>query len=296
MAEARTGLAIVDWDVTFEVDDKGGPWKPGKPFRSGSLNYLRVPTVGTFARRWAMIDRIAGDDGLWVRGLFDEILRLVGGMNRPAREGGVIRGVDGQPASIEEMAECLGQPLDRMSRATAILTDRRVGLLRTVDSADTAASLSDSGEIPGTPGDSPEVPGNPRPLADDSGTESGTGQGRADQVKTEQGNNRAASPEVPGDGCPISALHVFDSLLTALRAAYGDNPTIRNFAAWLSTRYQHASVQKWHEVKALIEKLIEKSETVELGPDTEPAAYFIGAVKKGVEDGGFGYRPKGTRT
>jgi hypothetical protein len=82
----------------------------------------------------------------------------------------------------------------------------------------------------------------------------------------------------------------FDSLLTALRSAYGDNRTIGNFAQWLLHRYRGAGANKWREVSELVKRLIAKSKTA----DGEPAAFFIGAVKKSPEDGGFGYRPKGT--
>jgi hypothetical protein len=290
--DIKAGFAVVDWDVTFEADDKGGPWKPGRPFRQGSLNYLRMPTVGTFARRWAMIERVAGEDALWVKGLFDEILRLVGGVNRPNRHGGVIRGVDGRPASVDEMAECLGQPLEKMARAMAILTDRRVGLLRTADSADAPAGPSDSGEIPGSPGESPETLGNPRPLPEGSGTETGAGSGAGQRQEQEQEQKQVQEqgqpPRNPA-GSARSALFHFDSLLSALRTAYGNNRTIQNFASWLWQHYQRESVTKWKEIAALVNHLIAKSS----GADGEPAAFFIGAVKKSPEDGGFGYQPRG---
>lgn len=286
----RPGFAIVDWDATFEVDDKGGPWKPERPFRYGSLNYLRMPTVGTFARRWAMIDRVAGDDGLWVRGLFDELLRLVGGMNRPDREGGIIRGVDGRPAHVDEMAECLGQPPEKMSRAVAVLADRRVGLLREVAEGEgERAEPSEPSATETTPGKSPELPGNPRSLSDDSDTESGAEQSRAEQDNTEKGQSKATSLDSPGSAAR-PALSSFDPLLTALRFAYRDNPTIRNFATWLLGRYERADPLKRREVSELVSRLIAKSKTA----DSEPAAFFIGAVKKSPEDGGFGYQPKGS--
>lgn len=290
----KTGFAVVDWETTFEVDDKGGPWKEGKPFRSGSLNYLRMPMVGTFDRRWTMIDRVAGDDGLWIKGLFDELLRLVAGMNRPDREGGVIRGVDGRPASVEEIAECLGQPPERMARAVAVLADRRVGLLREI--AEGEGERVESSEPSATetaPGKSPEFPGNPRPLSDDCDTESGAGGGarqrQGQEQEQEQGQEAEHPPGDSPDGPARLALSSFDSLLTALRTAYGNNRTIENFAGWLLSRYERAGALKWREVSALVNRLIAKSKTA----DGEPAAFFIGAVKKSPEDGGFGYRPRG---
>lgn len=287
------GFAVVDWETTFEVDDKGGPWKEGRAFRNGSLNYLRMPMVGTFARRWAMIARVAGDDALWVRGLFDEFLRLVAGVNRPDREGGVIRGVDGRPASVEEIAECLGLPPEKMSRAVGVLVDRRVGLLREVAEGEddqTESSEADAAET--APGESSEFLGNPRSVSDDSHTEAGAGGGAAQRQEHEQeeGQRQEQPPGDSPDGSARLAFLSFDSLLTALRSAYGDNRTIGNFAQWLLHRYRGAGANKWREVSELVKRLIAKSKTA----DGEPAAFFIGAVKKSPEDGGFGYRPKGT--
>ncbi len=287
--ETQDAFAVVDWDATFEVDDKGGPWKAGKPFRSGPLNYLRLPTVGTFARRWAMIDRVVGEDGLWVRGVFDEVLRLVSGMNRPGREGGVIRGVDGQPASVEGMAECLGLPIEKVSRAVSVLADRRVGLLQEV-THDEHPAPSEAQEAETVPGKSPEILGIPRSLSSDSDTEAGAAQSKAEQSRAEQEQGQEQRPG-DQDGSARTALSSFDSLLTALRTAYGDNRTIGNFAGWLLQRYERSSSSKWAEVQALVKRLIEKSRTA----DGEPAAFFIGAVEKSPEDGGFGYVPASKR-
>jgi len=283
----RTGFTIVDWDETFEVDDKGGPWKPSRPFRRGPLTYLRMPTVGTAARKWAMIERVAVGDGLQVKGIFDELLRLVAGMNRSEREGGILRGVNGVPATNEDISEVLGQPVETVNRAFEVLLDRRVDLLRKV-APNEQPKPSEPQQANIVQGKAPEIPGSPRPLSDDSGIESGAGSGAKARQEQEQKQGQEQGQR-PGDqdGSARTALLSFDPLLTALRSAYGNNPTIRNFASWLWQRYQKASALKWREVTTLIEKLIEKSKAA----DGEPAAFFIGAVKKSPEDGGFGYRP-----
>jgi len=188
------GYAVVDWDAIFEVDDKGAPWKTDKPFRRGPLNYLRVPTCGTFARRLAMIERIASDDAMWIRGFVLDVLGLVAGMDRPDRQGGILRGADGQPATLEELAEALGHPADKVTRAVEVLADRRVGILRTVDASDLTPKAPDSTEFQGKPGNSTETPGIPGSLSEDLSVEAGAKQGnaeqsKADQIKAEQSGN-----------------------------------------------------------------------------------------------------------
>jgi hypothetical protein len=157
-----SGYAIPDWDVLFETDDKGGAWREGKPYRRGPLNYLRLPCVGTFRRRLDMIRNAAGNDGPAIKGLFLDLLALVGGMDRDQREGGVIRGVDGQPAEPSEIADTIGADPDTLHRALAVLTDRRVGLLRVIQPGENTPTPGNYAESLGNPVVSPEIPGNPR--------------------------------------------------------------------------------------------------------------------------------------
>jgi hypothetical protein len=284
MTDTKTGLAIVEWEPTFEADDKGGPWKPGKKFRTGPLNYIRFPTVGTFARRWSMIDRTAGEDAMRVKGIFDEMVRLVAGMNRPGREKGIIRAVDGTPATAAEIAEMLGQPVDAITKAIQVLLDRRIGLLQEVTD-----SQSEAPDTPDIPGDSPEIPGNIRCLADNSGTDTGAGSGarQGQGQRQEQDKGQEHPPGSPPEESACSALSLSDSLLSALRAAYGENQTIMNFWKWFRQRYQNTGENKIRGASEMVRRLIEKSKAA----DGEPAAFFIGAVKKSPEDGGFGYQP-----
>lgn len=155
----RTGYAVTDWDSLFETDDKGGAWRDGKPFRRGPLNYLRLPCVGTFRRRLDMIRTVAGTDAPVVKGLFVDLLALVGGMDRDQREGGLIRGVDGEPAGPAEIADTISVDHDTVGRAIAVLTDRRVGLLKVVAVEEPSPIPRDSGEIPGNPRKSGAEPG-----------------------------------------------------------------------------------------------------------------------------------------
>lgn len=175
-------IAITNWDSLFEVDDKGAAWKDGKPFRKGPLNYLRVPTSGTFARRKQALYRHAGADGPAVFAVLFDIAEQQAGLDRPLREGGVLRTLDGEPATADDIADQIGRDRAEFARHLDYLLDRRVGLLKKVDLAQIEAPLDD------VPGDSEESPGNPRPLSDqgpgDSGAE--TAQSKAIHHKTKQ--------------------------------------------------------------------------------------------------------------
>ena len=114
--------------------------------------------------------------------------------------------------------------------------------------------------------------------------------GHAANETEREAHGQEHRPGNPQGRSAQTALSSFDSLFTALHSAYGDNPTMRNFASWILQRYERADELRWREVSELVNRLITKSKTA----DGEPAAFFIGAVKKSPEDGGFGYRPKGT--
>jgi hypothetical protein len=285
----KAGFAIVDWDETFEVNDKGGPRKAGQPFRRGPLPYVRIPTVGTAARRWAMIERVTNSDGLQVEAVFGKLIRSVGGMDRPERDGGILRGVDGAPATIDDIAEMLGQPVETIRRAVEVLLDRRVGLLREV-TEDEQPKPQEPQEDDTGPGNSPEILGDPRLLADANGIWSGAGQGQEQQQEQRQEQAQEHPPGTPA-GPACSALSLLDSAFSALRTAYGENPTIMNFATWFWQRYEKSGENKIRTVSEMVYRLIEKSKSA----NGEPAAFFIGAAKKSPEDGGFGYVPVSKR-
>jgi len=287
-----SGYRVTDWDTTFEVDDKGGPWREGK-FRRGALNYLRLPTTGTFARRIGMISRVALDRGSEVKGRLLDVLEFIAGMDRQGREGGIIRTVDGSAATDADIADMLGQPPESVTYALSVLSDKRVGILQIVDDNDNPRSEPESsGILPGSPGNSEESPGNPGPLSDQSPGISPieSAQGRAGQSRTEQDKAKAAAPEDPRADMP-TARSCWNGVCDALHLAYGENnKAIGNFIRWLQARLFRDLIGKnVPGAVSLIEELIQKSATA----DGEPAAWFMGAVKKSLSEGGFGYRPTG---
>lgn len=286
----HTGYAVTDWDDLFETDDKGGRWCEGKPFRRGPLNYLRLPTVGTFARRMVMIRTIAADDALSIEGLFFRVLGLVAGLDRDQRAGGVIRGVDGQPAATEDVADILGLPHEVIERGIAILTDRRVGLLRALTEDD----------ITPIPGDSAESRGIPRNSGAGPGAGPGAIQGRAIQSNTEQNKSipdeSSANSEGDSEPEPRPSREVatdfslrWESACLALRTAFGEhNQTVEDFRRWFGNRSVNLTYSQSANAISRLNELIEKSRHKD-----NPAGYFIGCVKKPPDDGGFGYRPVG---
>ena len=287
----HAAYAVTDWDFLFETDDKGGAWREGKPFRRGPLNYLRLPTVGTFSRRLSMIRTVARDDALSVEGLFLRLLGLVAGLDRDQREGGLIRGVDGQPAEPGEIADMIGLAPEALDKAIAVLTDRRVGLLKIIAVDEPI------------PGDSQEIPGNPRSLSEDSETEAvaepGALQDNATQSSTDQsraiGEPSAANSESDSESKPESTPEVapagalrWGAACLALQKAFGPNATITAFVHWLSCELLSQPQERELFAVRRILDLIEKSRTKK-----NPPGWFIGAVKKSRAEGGFGYRPDG---
>jgi len=269
------GYAIAGWDILMEVDDKGRAWKIGKPFRVGPLNYLRVPTTGTFARRKAMLRRIAGGQGPAVFGLYMDLLELVAGMDRPLREGGVLRNVDGQPATLTEIADFLAHDHELVESAIAFLTDRRVGLLRTLTAddltPDSAPVPGDSGEIPGTPGSLAEQrPGNPGI--------SKAKQARANQITSNQskGEERLASGERHQLALPIALRKMLDT--------FPNNPCIQDIEKALMGRTcgnGEAQVVA-DRVNRLLDRAREEAK--------EPLKWFVSVAQKGFDQGGLGVK------
>lgn len=296
-ASSSQGYAIVDWDVNFEVTDRGAPWRPAKDgntpdpgFRAGALNYMRIPLTGTFARRLSMVDRIAGDDALWIKGLFlVELAGLIATFDRPNREGGILRGVDGGPATIEDLAEALAQPPERMARAIEVLSDRRVGILRVVTLADTPRDEQDSKESQGVPGDSTESHGIPGSLCNDSRTDSAQSKGRAEQ-QHEQGQGQEQAPGNPRGELGLAKSLCWEDCMAALRRTCGANATITAFSNWLGNNMVVMSDGQSNQWLRLVMDLVEKSATKD-----NPGGWFIGAVKRPQAEGGFGYVPSDGR-
>lgn len=161
-----TTYAIAQWGVTYEVDDHGHAWAPGRPIRSGPLAYVRVPMAGTHTRRRAMVRRLAGGDALAAEAVYLRLVEHVAGMDADGRADGVIRDLSGQPATLDTLPDLVDVDRDDLRRALALLTDPRVGLLVAADdepgqSRDDPQSPPDSRAVPGTPGLSRDVTGDP---------------------------------------------------------------------------------------------------------------------------------------
>ena len=222
-----------------------------------------------------MIANIAADNAPAVKGIFDDLLGLVAGLDREQREGGVIRGVDGTPADVGEISELLRVPLEMIELAFIVLTDRRVGLIR-------AKTVEEIWPVP-TPisDDSTQIPGNSEALRvtpGDSGAEPGAEPGAmqcsAAHINTEQSKPGTAS--------------CWESACAVLRTAYPDNETIDQFREWLSNQSRMIDPDTGRKACAKIVELIRKSRTKD-----NPPGWFVGAVKRPVSKGGFSYRPNG---
>jgi hypothetical protein len=124
VSEAPVTYAVADWDTLFEVDYKGREWGEGRAFRRGRLRFIRFDiTNGRFAGKVKMIHRIAGPDEPYVLGILMKLLELVGTQERRLRERGLIRYRDDSPATVEQLAELLDLPTDRLGMALEVLGD-----------------------------------------------------------------------------------------------------------------------------------------------------------------------------
>jgi hypothetical protein len=112
---------IVNWDEHYEVDKDGRAWSPGKPFRQGPLEYIRV----TARRDWniktmELADEV-GEEVWFFVGIFEKLCGVVACEPRHRREDAVIRNSEGEPASIADIARVLRVKPDRARSALHML-------------------------------------------------------------------------------------------------------------------------------------------------------------------------------
>jgi hypothetical protein len=255
------GYAISDWD-RYEVNDKGGPWQEGQPVRSGPLNYLRVPTTGTFARRMANLDRLGGRNAPAAKGIYLDLCTLVAGMDRNGpngRHGGVIRSISGRPATLDEIGVAIGRDRDLLATAVGLLTHEQIGLIHTIEDA-----------VPSTtPGDSGACPGMPEPLAGQGPGHSGAEQSKADQDSA--GQNSKVVPIKDAQSALLAAFPRNKTITKLSEECWRDMPLLRH-------------LEGAQRVLQLVERSKQEADN--------PAGWIIHIAKQPWEKGGLGWIPK----
>lgn len=179
-----TYYRIADWDRHYEVDDRSHIWKPGKPFRLGSLEYLRIKARRDWNHRLLAMKELGDevDELLWAAalGIFERLCLMVACEPRELRAGGIIRYSNGQPATIEQMARMFRYKVQTMQKILGLLLDPEVQWIEAVcehvpgdcllpepsqDSGSLTRNPGNSEESGDSPG-SPETPGVPEDPGD----------------------------------------------------------------------------------------------------------------------------------
>jgi len=126
---------IAEWDENYEVDKDNRTWKPGRPFRQGPLEYVRVKARGRDWSRSSMaLSDIAGEKMYAAVGVFQKLAEIVAKSVRPLREGGIIRDRKGEPATVEAIAWMLRMQAQTLRELFSYLAHPEVGWLEQVDS------------------------------------------------------------------------------------------------------------------------------------------------------------------
>jgi hypothetical protein len=104
---------IVNWDEHYEVDKDSRAWTPGKPFRQGPLEYIRVTARRDWNIKTLELQDEVGEEVWFFVGIFEKLCGVVACEPRYRREDAVIRNSDGAPASIADIARVLRIKPDR---------------------------------------------------------------------------------------------------------------------------------------------------------------------------------------
>jgi hypothetical protein len=124
---------IVDWDENYEVDKDGRVWTPGKAFRQGPLEYLRVPARRDWnVRMMELAEKVQGMVWFYV-GAFEKLCGIVACEERPRRERGVIRNSRGKSASLEDIARMLRVKPHEAQQLVTVLSEPEIHWLEAVD-------------------------------------------------------------------------------------------------------------------------------------------------------------------
>jgi len=123
MDEPTRVLRIVDGN-RYEVNDKGGIWRPGDGRRAGPIPYLRMKVHGhAWGAGWRQLLAIAGDDAPSVFGVFIKLLELAADQPKELRWD--IRDHRGI-AESRKIPEITGFPTAAVEKAIQVLTDKRL--------------------------------------------------------------------------------------------------------------------------------------------------------------------------
>lgn len=118
-------IKINDW-IRYEVNSKGQPAKDGDDLRAGALGYIRLKNHGHATNRGLnKLQKLAKGKTMEVVGIFTQFLQLAG--NGKAESRGVLREQkDGNPATIEELAEILPATAKQIAFAVKCLSNPAV--------------------------------------------------------------------------------------------------------------------------------------------------------------------------
>lgn len=286
-----TYYRIVDWDQHYEVDQDNRAWKPGKPFRQGPLDYLRVKARGRdFSRSSLALADLAGESMYWSVGAFQKMIEIVAKSPRPLRTGGIIRNRKGSPATRDEVAWMLRVKPETLKECLRLLAHPEVAWLEEVsaDSAEVGESPQKSAKSAEL-ADASETRGNQRTRAADIRSESSHSQDNTEtESSQEQGSSFTEQPtgqppsNDPGDlflraGFDSTRLGFLRELRIVLRPqSNSDHQAIINFEQWL-----HEQILRDHATVGAREKRL--TDVIRLARDCRngdsPMAVFMSRIR-----------------
>ncbi|MCL5280497.1 MAG: hypothetical protein M1376_11385 [Planctomycetes bacterium] len=268
-------FAINSWDSLFEVNAKGGELEEGQAPRKNPLRYLRYPCeAGPFTRQLEAVRRLAGPEAPYVVGIFVELARLVATNVRRWREGGIIRYYDAAhtPATFDQLADMLDLPPERLRAALDILTNPKVGLMRTV-----ALRMPCTKQEEGFSGHSRKA-GNSLPNEDENGYENGD----VRRTKTDENENAR-------DGMNATSVifQRWEPIRNLLQKHYGADKAIENFIDHFNSEILNGMHPK-HAMTDL--SRIELHVKDSLGKE-KPIRWFLSAIQRPRDQEGLAYVP-----
>ena len=235
-------IHITEWDMRYEVDEKGGPLTVGKLRRKMPLVFIRLKVHGKEQGiGWRKLLTRAGPNTLQVFGCFCKLLELAGCKERD-RRGYVDDNEDGGLAFI------LSVPDAQVTFCLEVL--REIGWIELVDdeSLDSSVIIKNSRNSRNS-----RNPGVTNP--------NGTERNRTDQNLTEPNGTKPSSWEVAR---------------AAVRSVFGSDDGITQAMTAIGNHYA-SDVARADEVATTIRQLIKDSQKPNV---TNPAGYFIGALRK----------------
>jgi len=119
---------INEWLERYEVNDKGGVWRPGQPIRSGSIDFIRAPVHGkNWTPAFREFNEVCGADAPMVYGVFCKLRELQADNRLEYRD--ALRDHKGRYLDADGIARVLGWPTKTVTKALGILSGDVLGWL-----------------------------------------------------------------------------------------------------------------------------------------------------------------------